>query len=187
MIERVGRLPPQRRRTPEHDHYAALLRAIIGQQLSVKAAASIYARVLDFYSGVPPTPHAIIATDPDALRSLGLSRAKAGYLRSLAEHVLAGELELERLDSLDDATIVAELTAVKGLGEWTAQMFLIFQLGRRDVMPSGDLGIRRAVERWWQLPQLPDAGELIALAEPWRPYRTLAARYLWESLDAIPA
>jgi len=186
VIERVGRMPARRRRTPQGDHYAALLRSIIGQQLSVKAAASIYARVIGFYGGAPPTPEQIIATDPLDLRSLGLSHAKAAYLRSLAEHVLSGELELARLESLDDATIIAELTAVKGLGEWTAQMFLMFQLERPDVMPVGDLGIRRAVERWWSLPEMPRADELLALAEPWRPYRTLAARYLWTSLDAAP-
>ncbi len=179
-------MPARRRRTPQGDHYAALLRSIIGQQLSVKAAASIYARVIGFYGGAPPTPEQIIATDPLDLRSLGLSHAKAAYLRSLAEHVLSGELELARLESLDDATIIAELTAVKGLGEWTAQMFLMFQLERPDVMPVGDLGIRRAVERWWSLPEMPRADELLALAEPWRPYRTLAARYLWTSLDAAP-
>jgi DNA-3-methyladenine glycosylase II len=187
VIEQVGRLPARRARTPSGDHYAALLRAIIGQQLSVKAAASIYGRVVEKYGGRPPTPQQILATDPDELRALGLSRAKASYLRSLAEHVLAGELELERFEALDDETVIAELTAVKGLGEWTAHMFLMFQLQRPDVWPVGDLGIRRAVERWWELPALPGPSELNELAEPWRPYRTLAARYLWESLDAVPA
>ena len=141
--------------------------------------------MLGFYGGAPPTPQQILATDPDDLRSLGLSRAKASYLvRSPARAVRrtrAGALE-----SLDDATIIAELTAVKGLGEWTAHMFLMFQLDRPDVLPVGDLGIRRAVERWWGLPEMPRARRAAPLAEPWRPYRTLASRYLWQSLEAAP-
>lgn len=110
-----------------------------------------------------------------------------GFLRSLAEHVTSGELELERLDELSDADVTAELIAVKGLGPWTADMFLMFHLERPDVLPVGDLGIRRAVERAYGLPELPDAGELTRIAEPWRPHRTLACRYLWRSLDGTPA
>jgi DNA-3-methyladenine glycosylase II len=108
------------------------------------------------------------------------------FLRSLAEHVLSGELELERLQDLADDEIVAELTAVKGLGEWTAHMFLMFQLERPDVLAVGDLGIRRAVERAYELPDLPSAAELTELAEPWRPYRSAACRLLWRSLSNSP-
>lgn len=170
------------------DHYGALVRSIVGQQLSTKAARSIYARLTDRFGGRAPTPQEILADDPEALRAAaGLSRAKVGFLRSLAEHVLSGELELERLDDLPDEQVTAELIAVKGIGPWTADMLLMFHLQRPDVLPVGDLGIRRAVERAYGLPALPDAAELTRIAEPWRPYRTLACRYLWRSLDNVPA
>jgi len=169
------------------DHYGALVRAIVGQQLSVKAASTIHGRLLDLYGGRAPAPAEILATDVDALRAVGLSRGKAAYLRSLAEHVLAGTLELDRLDALPDDAVVAELTAVKGLGEWTAHMFLMFQLARPDVLPVGDQGIRNAVMRLYGLETHPSPAELERLAEPWRPWRTLACRYLWESLDNLPA
>ncbi len=108
------------------------------------------------------------------------------YLRSLAEHVLSGELELERLDALDDEEVIAELVAVKGLGLWTAQMFLMFHLDRPDVLPVGDLGIRRAIERAYALDGLPEAAVMEEIALPWRPHRTLACRYLWRSLQNEP-
>ena len=109
-----------------------------------------------------------------------------GYLRSLAEHTLSGELELQRLDELDDDTVIVELTAVKGLGAWTAHMFLMFHLERPDVLPVGDLGIRRAIERAYELDELPDAAAIEQIAQPWRPHRTLACRYLWRSLANEP-
>jgi len=168
------------------DHYGALVRAIVGQQLSTKAARTIYGRLTDRFGGRTPTPAEIIADDPEELRSVGLSRAKASYLRSLAEHVVSGELELERLDAMPDEEVAAELVAVKGLGQWTADMFLMFHLLRPDVLPVGDLGIRRAVERAYGLPGLPDPAQLTEIAEPWRPHRTLACRYLWRSLDNEP-
>lgn len=179
--------PANARRVPAGDHYGALVRAIVGQQLSTKAARTIFGRLTERFGGRTPTPKEILADDPDELRTAGLSRAKAGYLRSLAEHVLSGELELERLDELPDEEVAAELVAVKGLGQWTADMFLMFHLQRPDVLPVGDLGIRRAVERAYGLAALPDADELTRIAEPWRPHRTLACRYLWRSLDAVLA
>jgi DNA-3-methyladenine glycosylase II len=170
------------------DHYGALVRSIVGQQLSTKAARAIYARLTDRFGGRTPTPDEVLADDPDALRAAaGLSRAKVGFLRSLAEHVLDGSLELERLDELPDEEVIAELVAVRGLGVWSAHMFLMFHLQRPDVLPVGDLGIRRAVMMRYGLDELPGAGQLTAIAEPWRPYRTLACRYLWRSLDATPA
>ena len=175
---------------PEHrrgrEHYAALVRSIVGQQLSVKAAASIYARVEAMFDDHAPTPEQILAAGTDALRGAGLSRAKVVYLRSLAEHVIDGSLELERLDQLPDEEVLAELVAVKGLGTWTGQMFLMFQLARPDVLPVGDLGIRRAVERAYGLDDLPSPAELERIGEPWRPWRTLACRYLWASLENAP-
>ena len=129
----------------------------------------------------------MLADDPDELRqAAGLSHAKVRYLRSLAEHVLDGSLELEKLDQLPDDEVIAELTAVKGIGTWSAHMFLMFHLQRPDVLPVGDLGIRRAIQLRYGLAELPDAATIERIAEPWRPHRTLAARYLWRSLEATP-
>jgi DNA-3-methyladenine glycosylase II len=163
------------------------VRSIVGQQLSTKAARSIYNRLTDRFSGRTPTPDEVLADDPDELKAAaGLSRAKVSFLRSLAEHVLDGSLELDRLDELPDEEVIAELVAVRGLGVWSAHMFLMFHLGRPDVLPVGDLGIRRAVMRRYGLDQLPSPAELERIAGPWRPYRTLACRFLWRSLDATP-
>ena len=188
VIAAVGKLPAGREGRPDReDHYGALVRAITGQQLSVKAARSIYGRLTDRFDGRAPTPEEILEDEPEELRAAaGLSRAKVGYLRSLAEHTLSGELELERLDELDDDTVIAELTAVKGLGVWTAHMFLMFHLERPDVLPVGDLGIRRAIERAYELDELPEAAAMEEIALPWRPHRTLACRYLWRSLANEP-
>jgi DNA-3-methyladenine glycosylase II len=169
------------------DRYGALVRAIVGQQLSTKAARAIYERLTERFGGRTPTPAQVLADDPEELRrAAGLSRAKTTYLRSLAEHVARGELELERLDELSDEEVVAELVAVKGIGLWSAQMFLMFQLERPDVLPVGDLGIRRAIRQWWELADLPDAATIERLALPWRPRRTLACRCLWRSLANEP-
>jgi DNA-3-methyladenine glycosylase II len=188
VIDAVGALPDPRAGRPDRDdHYGALVRAITGQQLSVSAARAIYGRLTARFGNRPPTPQEILADEPEELRAAaGLSRAKVSYLRSLAEHVLSGELELARLDKLGDEEVVAELVAVKGLGLWTAQMFLMFQLERPDVLPVGDLGIRRAIERAYSLEELPDPETMERLAERWRPYRTLACRYLWRSLQNEP-
>jgi len=188
LIDAVGRngLGDARAGRPD-DHYGALVRAIVGQQLSTKAARTIYLRLCERYGGRTPTPAELIADDLDEMRTAaGLSRAKASYLRSLAEHVVSGELELERFDEMPDEEIGAELIAVKGLGQWTVDMYLMFHLQRPDILPVGDLGIRRAVERAYGLPELPDPARLTGIAEPWRPHRTLACRYLWRSLDNEP-
>ncbi|MEA2411973.1 MAG: DNA-3-methyladenine glycosylase [Thermoleophilaceae bacterium] len=169
------------------DAYGALLRSIVGQQLSTKAARSIYGRLLELFGGSTPSPQELLDADPEAVRSVGLSNAKVKYVRSLAEHVLSGQLELDSLPDLGDEEVEREVTAVKGLGQWTAHMFLIFHLGRPDVLPVGDLGVRRAVERAYGLEALPSAEELERLGERWAPYRSLAALYLWESLDNAPA
>jgi DNA-3-methyladenine glycosylase II len=169
------------------DAYGALLRAIVGQQLSVKAARTIYERFIGLFGGETPTPEQLLEVDTDSLRAVGLSGAKAKYVRSLAEHVISGELELDRLDDLSDEQVTAALVAVKGLGQWTADMFLIFHLGRPDVLPVGDLGVRRAIERLYGFEALPSAAEVEALGERWRPWRSLASLYLWESLGNAPA
>lgn len=177
----------ERREGDQREHYGALVRAIVGQQLSTKAAAAIYRRLADRFEGREPTPREILDDDPEELRAAaGLSRAKVTFLRSLAEHVLNGSLELERLDDLPDEQVIAELVAVKGLGVWSAHMFLMFHLQRPDVLAVGDLGIRKAMMLAYGLPALPLAPEMEAIAEPWRPHRTLACRYLWRTLDNEP-
>lgn len=176
----------QRRRGRPLEPYGALVRSIVGQQLSTKAARSIYDRLTAMFGGRTPTPAELLAADPEEVRAVGLSRPKVAYLRSLAEHVESGELELDRLTELSDDEVSEELTAVKGLGQWTADMFLIFHLGRPDVLPVGDLGIRRAVEREYGLAELPDAARVREIGEPWRPQRSLASLYLWRSLDNAP-
>ncbi|MGH2913572.1 MAG: DNA-3-methyladenine glycosylase family protein, partial [Solirubrobacteraceae bacterium] len=188
VIDRVspGAVTARRRRRP-NDHYGVLVRAIVGQQVSTKAAQAIWERLSARYGGSTPTPAQILAEDPEQLRAgAGLSRAKTSYLRSLAEHVLDGSLELHKLGRLPDGKVIQELTAVKGLGEWSAHIFLIFHLRREDVLALGDLGIRRATMLAYGLAQLPPPAQLEAIAEPWRPHRTLACLYLWESLHVAP-
>jgi len=175
------------RRERPGDAYGALLRSIVGQQLSTKAAATIYGRMLELFGGHAPTPKQLLAADPEAIRAAGLSRPKIAYLRDLAEHVESGALELERLPELSDEEVAAQLTAIKGLGQWTADMFLMFHLRRPDVLPVGDQGIRRAVQVEYRLRKLPDPKRLERIARPWRPHRTLACLFLWSSLDNAPA
>jgi DNA-3-methyladenine glycosylase II len=172
---------------PPGDHYGALVRSIVGQQLSTRSAQAIYGRLLERFDGHPPTIQQILDDDPDELRtSVGLSHAKVRYLRSLAEHIVSGQLEFDDLDELADEDVVARLVAVKGIGEWSAHMFLMFQLARPDVLAVGDLGIRRAVERAYGLPAMPTPAALTEIAEPWRPYRTAACLVLWSSLHNAP-
>ncbi len=183
-----GPLPEERdSRGRPADLYGALVRTIAGQQLSVLAARAIWTKLLAYFDGRVPTPREILDQDPETLRAAaGFSRAKVVYLRSLAEHVLAGELELERLAELPDDEVIRELTAVKGIGEWSSHMFLMFTLHRPDVLAVGDLGVRNAAMRAYDLPAPPKAAELEALAEPWRPHRTRACLYLWRSLENTP-
>jgi DNA-3-methyladenine glycosylase II len=169
------------------DAYGALLRSIVGQQLSTKAASTIYGRMIDIFGGHAPTPRQLLAANPEEIRAAGLSRPKIAYLRDLAQHVEDGTLELERLDELPDEEVSAQLTAIKGLGQWTADMFLMFHLRRPDVLPVGDQGIRRAVQVQYRMRKLPDPKRLEKVARPWRPHRTLACLFLWSSLDNVPA
>ena len=188
LLDRFGALDEVLRRRGRRptEAYGALLRAIVGQQLSTKAARSIYGRLEEHFDGRAPTPGKLLAADPEQVRGVGLSRPKVAYLRDLAEHVEDGRLELDRLAELPDDEVIAQLTAVKGLGEWTAHMFLIFHLGRPDILPVGDLGIRNAAALAYGLDSPPDPGRLRELAEAWRPHRSLACLYLWRSLDNEP-
>jgi DNA-3-methyladenine glycosylase II len=188
LVDQFGRLSTtQRRRGRPPDAYGALVRSIVGQQLSTKAARTIYERVAAMYGGNTPTPQQIIDTSPDDLRAAGLSRAKAAYLRDLAERIVDGDLPIDDLAELSDAEVFETLTAVKGLGRWTVDMFLMFHLGRPDILPVGDLGIRRAIQTEYGLKELPKPAEMEQIAEPWRPHRSLASLYLWESLDNRPS
>ena len=184
LLDECGRPEP---RPPAGDAYTALVRAIVGQQLSVTAARSIYTRLLDHFGGHAPTPTEILAADPDEMRvAAGLSKAKVAFLRSLAEHIESGELDLGAVSALDDEELVATLTAVMGVGEWTAHMFMIFELRRPDVVAVGDLGIKRAIERAYELPDLPGAAEIRDLAASWTPHRSAACLLLWHSLTNAP-
>jgi DNA-3-methyladenine glycosylase II len=176
----------ERRRARPSDHYGVLIRAIIGQQVSTASAAAIFTRLTDRYGGRLPTAAEILDEDVEEWRpAVGLSRAKAAYLRSLAEQIISGQLELEALDQLPDDQVIAELTAVKGIGLWSAQVFLIFHLGRPDVLITGDLGVRRAVMFAYGLPAMPSETELAEIGACWAPHRTLACLYLWRSLDGV--
>ena len=188
LIDEGGPIDPSEdRRRSRPDPFEAIARAIVGQQLSTKAARSIWERVLAALDGRPPEARAILDADPEELRGAGLSAAKVAYVRDLAERVVIGELDLTRLAELGDEDVVAELIAIKGVGRWTAEMFLIFHLGRPDVVSTGDLGIRRAVQLAYGLEELPGPTDLERIAEPWRPHRTLACLYLWRSLANVPA
>ena len=191
LIERVGKIDLAtrlKRRQEERpaDAYGALLRAIVGQQLSTKAARTIYLRVLDLFGGTTPSPEQLLEADEVDLRACGLSGRKTEYVRDLAAHVLSGELELERLEELDDEQVIEEIVAIRGLGQWTAEMFLLFHLQRPDVLSGGDLGIRKAIQIEYGLEEMPSPRRVLEIGERWRPHRSLASLYLWESLAAVP-
>ncbi len=192
LIERVGKIDIEtrlQRRKEERpaDAYGALLRAIVGQQLSTKAARTIYLRVLDLFGGTTPTPEQLLEASEEDLRACGLSGRKTEYVRDLARHVLSGELELDRLEALGDEEVIEEIVAVRGLGRWTAEMFLLFHLQRPDVLSGGDLGIRKAIQVEYGLEEMPPPKRVLEIGEPWRPHRSLASLYLWESLAAVPS
>lgn len=187
LIERIGPMSIAERRrrrgqTPD-DAYGALLRAVVGQQLSTKAARTIYERVIALFDGEDPSPERLIAADEKALRGAGLSGRKVEYLRDLAAHVISGELELDRFDQLSDDEVIAELTAVRGLGRWTAEMFLMFQLGRPDVWPVDDYGVRKGWALAHKLKAPPTPRALQAEGDRFRPYRSIAALYCWRAVD----
>lgn len=174
---------------PHTEYYRTLVGEIIGQQLSVKAAASIRKRFELLFGDTFPEPEAILQKTVEELRSVGLSNAKARYIQDLALHVLEGKLQFERFDSLSNDEITAELVDVKGIGEWTAHMFLMFCMGRSDVLAVGDLGIRNAIKRLYDLGHAPTPQEVIAIAEQqqWHPYESIACWYLWQSLNNMPS
>lgn len=178
---------PQPTFRPHTDYYRELVESIISQQLSVKAAATIYRRFVDSF-GHFPEPDEILARDDTDLRTVGLSGQKTRYIKDLAAKVLSGDVRFDHLDQLSNDEIVAELTAVKGIGEWTVHMFLMFCMGRFDVLPVGDLGIKNATQRLYSLDSLPTADEIrdIARKYGWEPYESIASWYLWKSLENTP-
>ncbi|MDB5181904.1 MAG: DNA-3-methyladenine glycosylase [Candidatus Saccharibacteria bacterium] len=180
VIERVGICPLR----PHKNYYQELVQSIIGQQLSLKSAAAIEARFVALFSGEFPSPEAILAMDEDSLRSVGFSRAKAAYVHDLARHVKDGKILLDTFDRLSNAEVINELTAVKGIGEWTVHMFLIFCMGRMDVLPVGDLGIKNGVRELYNFETLPTAKDIAAIAQKnnWHPYESIASWYVWQSL-----
>ena len=184
LIRRLGkRSAAQRRRgEPKPDPYGALLRTVVSQQLSSKAARTIYGRILELFGGATPTPEQILAASESDLRAAGLSGRKVEYIRDLAAHVRSCELELDRFGEMSDEEVIEEISAVRGFGRWSAEMFLIFHLERPDVISGGDLGIRKAIQIAYGMEEMPTPAEVEEIAERWRPNRSLASIYLWESL-----
>ena len=174
---------------PHKNYYQELASSIISQQLSVKAAATIEGRFKDLFGGDFPSPDQILTKDIEELRSVGLSRPKAGYIQDLAKKVLDGTVDFSTIDSLSNQEIIDELTKVKGIGEWTVHMFMMFCVGRPDVLPIGDLGIKNGMHALYHLDEKPTPEEMTALAEKnhWHPYETVASWYIWHSLDNKPA
>ena len=181
VIQRVGafRLTPK----AEGTHFDAVCRSIIYQQLSGKAAATIHNRVLELYGGRHPMPGELASTADERLRAAGLSRQKLSYLKDLAARVVANDVPIEMLHELPDEAVIDALIRVKGVGRWTAQMFLMFRLGRPDVLPDLDLGIQKAIQRAYGLRKRPLPARVIKIGAPWTPYRTVASWYLWRSLE----
>ncbi len=168
------------------DHFAMLARAIVFQQLSTKAASTIHGRLMALMPDERPTPEALAAITDEQFRTAGISRQKAAYLRDLAQKVAAGLVALDDVDAMTDEDVIASLTRIKGIGRWTAEMFLIFRLLRPDVLPVDDLGILNAIQRAYGLRKRPKADRVRELGEAWRPYRSIASWYLWRSLDNEP-
>jgi DNA-3-methyladenine glycosylase II len=184
VIERFGLCTVE----PHDDYYRELVDSIISQQLSIKASATIIKRFIALFDDKFPTPEQILQRDIDELRAVGMSRSKASYVLDLALHIEEGRLQPEKLPALSNEEVIRELVAVKGIGEWTAHMFLIFSLGRLDILATGDLGVRMAMMRLYGLDTPPKPDEMRAIADKynWHPYESIACWYLWQSLDNAP-
>jgi DNA-3-methyladenine glycosylase II len=184
VIEKVG--PCSLELRTAGTHFEALVRSIVYQQLSGKAAATIHGRVKALFSADSPLPMQIAAAEHDALRAAGLSNQKARYLRNLAEHTIDGSLSTEALHELEDTEIIHALTQVKGIGRWSAQMFLMFRLGRPDVLPDLDLGVQKGIQRAYRMRRLPKPERVLEIGAKWRPYRTIGSWYMWRILELAP-
>jgi 3-methyladenine DNA glycosylase/8-oxoguanine DNA glycosylase len=181
LIEAVG--PCRMQLRTEGTHYEALTRSIVFQQLSGKAASTILGRFNALYPNQTPAPELVLATTDEQLRAVGLSRQKIGYMRDLSSKILSGELPLDAVDSMSDDELIAHLVQVKGIGKWTAQMFLMFRLGRLDVLPELDLGIQNAVKKAYRMRKRPTPKQLEKIGAKWRPHASVASWYLWRSLE----
>lgn len=181
IIKRVG--PCELHTAAPRDPFEALCMSIASQQLSVKAAATIFGRFSDLFANRKPTPEGVMTLTDDQVRAAGFSRPKVSFIKDLAERVLDGRLDLQGLKKHPDDEVMRQLVAVKGIGRWTAEIFLMFRLGRPDILPADDLGLMNAVHRAYALRTRPDAKKLRAMGEMWRPHRSVAAWYLWQSLS----
>jgi DNA-3-methyladenine glycosylase II len=180
----IERSPYEPRRSTD-EPYAALLRTILFQQLAGAAASAIQRRFFALYGGdTPPSAPQLLDTTDEVLRTAGISRQKAGYMHDLALHVIIGSLDFEALPSQPDEEVVKQITAVKGLGEWSAHMFLMFHLGRPDVMPVGDLGVRNGMRIAYSLPETPTPAQAREIGAPWAPYRSVGSWYMWRAAEA---
>ncbi|HVT40702.1 MAG TPA: DNA-3-methyladenine glycosylase [Gemmatimonadaceae bacterium] len=184
IIDRVGpyRLTPR----TEGTHFDYVVRCIVGQQLSGKAASTIYQRLRDLYGGGPPTPKQLLRTPDAKLRAVGLSGRKVEYVKELAARTEAGSIAILGIHEMSDDEVMETLVSVRGIGRWTAQMVLMFRLGRPDILPELDLGVQKAVQRLHRMRKLPTPQKLQKIGKKWAPYRTIAAWYLWRSLE-LPA
>jgi len=174
---------------PHTNYYQELVDSIISQQLSVKAARTIEGRFKDLFDGNFPSPEEILDKDVEELRAVGLSRPKARYIQDLAMKILDGEVRFDTLDQLSNQEIIDELTKVKGIGVWTVHMFLMFCMGRLDILPVGDLGIKNGIMKLYDLDKVPDASEVESIAREnnWHPYESIASWYIWQSLNNTPS
>jgi len=184
VISKVGPCTLQLRNAGTH--FDALVRSIVYQQLSGKAAATIHARVLGLFNLDSSIPLQIAAAEHDTLRAAGLSNQKARYLRNLAEHTLSGSVPVELLHELGDQEIIDALTQIKGIGRWSAQMFLMFRLGRLDILPDLDLGVQKGIQRAYRMRKLPTPQRVLETGAKWAPYRTIGSWYMWRLLELPP-
>ena len=175
--------------TPHTKYYQELVESIISQQLSVKAASTILKRFKELFSSDFPSPEEILDQDIETFRGVGLSRQKATYIQDLARKVLDGTVKFNHLDSLSNQEVIDELVQIKGVGVWTVHMFLMFCMGRLDVLPVGDLGIKNGIQKLYNLPERPDEARMLEIAQQnnWHPYETIASWYVWHLLDNKPA
>ena len=189
---------------PHKDHYGELVGSIVGQQLSAKAGSTIWRRVLALFNDKMPTPEQLLKIDGQKLRDAGCSWPKVGYMKDLAQHIIDGRLDLDHVSTMPNDQLIEQLTAVKGIGEWSAHMFMMFGLGRLDILPVGDLGIRKAIQKLYPIKNsltsqgisngtskpvpLPTPEQIITIANKnkWHPYESVACWYLWQSLDNSP-
>ena len=181
LIDQHGHYQPR----PSPDPWSALVRSILFQQLAGAAAAAIQRRWFAFYGDeeATPTPEQILATADEDFRACGISRQKISYFRDLAQHASSGRLRFSRMNRLSDEEVIASLTQVRGVGEWTAHMHLMFHLGRPDVLPVGDLGVRKGMQVAYRLAQMPSPKEALAIGEPWSPYRSVGSWYMWRAIE----